>query len=473
MSKNPSGVRFFSSLKVKFALSYMAVIVLALVMMNTYFLSASRDMIFSSKLAGVRSQAAIMETALRDIERLSADAVSQVVARLDLGGLSRVVVMGERGDMLYGAPDESDSVIESYLSSVLSGYDVYYSKFADGAFYVSVFAPVVRGGAVTGSVFITDIDTDQGEILMGLQNTIRSISILMLILSILLIAFILWTIMRRITSVLRAIENVREGEYNYHINMTGNDELAALGRQFDDLTDKLRETDYIRRRFVADASHELKTPLSSIKLLSDSILQNETIDESTVREFVSDIGQEAERLARTTEKLMTLTRLDGGNVEEAAVPVDLRDVVSSTLRMLAPLAEIGEITLTSSLDAGCIVLATEDSLHQVAFNLVENALKYNVPRGSVNVALIRRALETVLRVEDSGIGVPDDDLPHIFNRFYRVDKARSRSFGGSGLGLSIARDTVRAHGGKITAAPRNEGGMVFEVRFPLYTPPEA
>ena len=473
MPRSATGVRFFSSLRVKFALSYIVVIVLILVTMNTYFLAASRDMIFTSKLAGMRNKATIMETALRDIEQLSVESVSQVVTRLDLGGLSRVTIIGERGNMLYDTSSEIDALAATYRDDVLSGYDVFYSKFADGAFFISAFVPVVRGGAVTGAVFLTEIDIDQGEILLGLQATIRNISILTLALSALLVAFILWTIMRRITSILRAIDIVREGEYNYHIKMTGNDELAALGRQFDDLTDKLRETEQIRRRFVADASHELKTPLSSIKLLSDSILQNEAIDASTVREFVSDIGQEAERLARTTEKLMTLARLDDGSIDEAATPVELRDVVSSTLRMLSPLAELGEITLTSSLDAGCIVLATEDSLHQVVFNLVENALKYNVRGGAVNVVLTRRTRETVLRIEDTGIGVPDDDLPHIFDRFYRVDKARSRSFAGSGLGLSIVRDTVRAHLGTITASPRRDGGMVFEAHFPLYAPSEA
>ena len=473
MRRKNAGIRFFSSLRVKFALSYMVVIVLILVTMNTYFLAASRDMIFTSKLAGVRNQATIMETALRDIEQLSAEAVSQVVARLDLGGLSRVTVIGERGNLLYEMPSGPDSLTTEYTNYVLSEYDVFHSEFANGAFSVSACVPVIRGGTVTGGVFLTEIDIEQGQILLGLQTSIRNVSIFTLVLSALLVAFILWTIMRRITSILRAIENVREGEYNYHIKMTGNDELAALGRQFDDLTDKLRETEQIRRRFVADASHELKTPLSSIKLLSDSILQNEAIDASTMREFVFDIGQEAERLARTTEKLMTLARLDdGGSVGEVAGPVELRDVVASTLRMLVPLAELGEITLTSSLDAGCTVLATEDSLHQIVFNLVENALKYNVHGGSVIVSLKRRTHETVLRVEDTGIGVPDDDLPHIFDRFYRVDKARSRAFAGSGLGLSIVHDTVKNNLGTITATPRNKGGMVFEARFPLYAPIE-
>jgi signal transduction histidine kinase len=249
--------------------------------------------------------------------------------------------------------------------------------------------------------------------------------------------------------------------------MTGADELSMLGEEFNSLTSRLRETDEIRRRFVADASHELKTPLASIRLLSDSILQNEGIDDSTMREFVADIGEEAERLTRTTEKLMSLTRLDS-DVAIQNVSVDMRPVAVSTLRMLMPLAANSGISLTSTLDGGCTILATEDSLHQIVFNLVENAIKYNTPGGSVTVRLTREHGSALLDVEDTGIGVPVEDQPYIFDRFYRVDKARSRASGGSGLGLSIVRDTVRELDGSISAFSRSGGGMIFRVRFPLY-----
>jgi signal transduction histidine kinase len=474
-ANNPSGVGFFSSLKTKFTLSYAVMIAVVLILMNTYFLSASRDMIFASKQAFVKSQAAMLETALRDIERLTIDSAEQVVSRLDISGLSHIRITQARGGVLYEmSSDDGDAGAEVFASEygarVLEGYDIYSLSFRDGAFTARAFLPVTRGGAVTGGVLVSETDREQGAILIGLQNTIKNISILIVLLSAALIVFMLWTVMRRITGILRAIVSVREGEYGYRIKMGGSDELAMLGREFDSLTGKLNETESIRRRFVADASHELKTPLASIRLLSDSILQNEEIDGDTVREFVADIGEEAERLTRTTEKLLSLTRLDSG-VAETPVPVDMREVAAATLRMLRPLATSEGITLTSSLDGGCVALLTEDSLHQIVFNLVENALKYNTRGGGVFTHLRREGGEAVFTVEDTGIGVPEDDLRHIFDRFYRVDKARSRSQGGSGLGLAIVRDTVRAYGGTVTAARREGGGMCFEARFPLYTPP--
>jgi signal transduction histidine kinase len=469
-------VRVFSSLRVRIAFSYALLLAVVLVLMNTYFLTASRDMIFTSKHTLIRNQAAIMETALADFDDLSIDDVSQVMARLDVDESMRVVIMDDDGILLY---DTTDSAGGSYYadffqqnaSRALGGYDVISLRFSEGVFYSSALLPVIRDGAVIGAVYVHEGDAQQGAILVGLQSTIKSISILVTALSVFIVALILWTVMRRISSILRAIKLVREGEYNYRISVGGNDELALLGEEFNSLTDRLRDTDEIRRRFVADASHELKTPLASIRLLSDSILNNDGMDPDTVREFVTDIGNESERLARTTEKLMTLTRLDNNIIAERA-SVDMREVATDTLHMLRPLAASRGLTIESALDGGCFVLATRDEVYMIILNLTENAIKYNTPGGSVCVKLTREAEHSILTVDDTGIGVPEADMPHIFDRFYRVDKARSREAGGSGLGLSLVRDAALGLGGSVTAENRRDGGMRFRVRLPLYIAPE-
>jgi len=297
-----------------------------------------------------------------------------------------------------------------------------------------------------------------------MQDTIRNISVMVIIFSVAAITFILWTVMRRVNSIISAIEYVREGEYSYLISMRGSDELARLGDEFDSLTGKLRETDELRRRFVSDASHELKTPLASIRLLADSILQNKDIERDTVLEFIGDIGMEADRLERTTGKLMTLTRLDS-HINDELKSVDMKLAMESTLRMLRPLASNKGIILRSSLADDCFIKATEDSIHHIVFNLVENAIKYNQPDGSVYVRLEGIDKVVIITVKDRGVGVPEEDLPYIFDRFYRVDKARSREAGGSGLGLAIVKDTVLELGGKVKAELRKGGGMSFHVIF--------
>ncbi|SHH58015.1 Signal transduction histidine kinase [Sporobacter termitidis DSM 10068] len=457
---------------------YFSIIAVVLILMNTYFLTQSRDIIFQSKKNFIETQAFFIASNLSTSfpTSLSIDGVFQVMDALDVTGLTHITIVGIDGNALYDNKTGNDKTDPNFFSDSvnqsLAGNDVFSSSFSDGAFSSSAFTPVSKdGGAPIGVVYVHEYDTEQGQILLRLQSTIQNISLVIALLSVIMVGFVTWTIMHRITSILKAIESVREGEYNYRIQVRGNDELALLGDEFNSLTDRLRETEEIRRRFVADASHELKTPLASIRLLSDSILQNEGIDTDTVQEFVSDIGTEAERLSRTTEKLMSLTRLDA-NIVTARETVDVRSVITSTMRMLNPLAESRGLKLDAKLDGGCFVYSTEDDIYQIVFNLVENAIKYNLPGGSVTVTLTREESEILLTVDDTGIGVPEPDLPYIFDRFYRVDKARSRASGGSGLGLSIVRATVQENNGTITAQRRESGGMRFEVIFPLYVSPQ-
>lgn len=232
------------------------------------------------------------------------------------------------------------------------------------------------------------------------------------------------------------------------------------------MTDILRRTEESRRQFVSDASHELKTPLASIRLLTDSILQNENMDRETTLEFVQDIGESAERLQRLSEKLLDLSRLDSGAVRQE-VPVDLTEAARRTMRLLTPLAQEKEVTLSCASAGPVYILAGEDDVSQILYNLVENAVKYNTPGGTVDIT-VRGGAEAALTVADTGIGIPEEDLPHIFSRFYRVDKARSREAGGSGLGLSIVQDAVALYGGGIRVEPNRPRGTVFCVTFPPY-----
>ena len=258
---------------------------------------------------------------------------------------------------------------------------------------------------------------------------------------------------------------VADGEYDYRMKVKGRDEIAELGEEFNLLTERLDETEKQRRRFVSDASHELKTPLASIRLLADSVVQNDNVDMATVREFAADISSEAKRLQRTTEELLDLSRLDDG-VHVQSAPVDLKQVALDALVLLRPLAAEKKVYLHLELGEGCVIMANTDDMFHVLFNLTENAIKYNVEGGGVWLRLHRDEETVTVTVADSGIGIPEEDRLNIFSRFYRVDKARSRASGGSGLGLSIVHDAVMAHGGTITVGPNKPQGSVFTVSFP-------
>lgn len=460
------------SVQLQFVATFSLIILGLLALLNTYPLIVFRDLIFDSKQSSMQSQASVMSSALSPLETLAADNVRQVMELMDVVSLSRVVVTDEAGLILYDTselnPKTGRYALVSEVSIALRGEKVFFSRFSDNAFVSRTAMPVMNGGVIIGSVYLCEYDVEQGQFITEVQRYLRNISLAVGAFALILIFIFTRTLTRRITDLVRAIRIVRDGDYDYRMSVRGNDELTELGEELNGLTERLQSTEEARRRFVSDASHELRTPLASIRLLSESILQSGAMDNETMREFVSDIGNESERLQRTTEKLLDLTRIDR-ETEVAREMVDVKKVVENTLHMLSPLAEKNMIELKWDLADGCGIYAAEDDIYQIVFNVVENAIKYNLSGGEVSLALFCEEGEVVLRVDDTGIGIPEEDLPHIFSRFYRVDKARSREAGGSGLGLSIVRDAVILHGGTVKASPLLERGTRFELRFRLHT----
>lgn len=449
----------------------MAIILVLLILANTLFLTKSRDMIFTSKKTMLENQSAVITLSLSSMDTLNVDNVSQLMGLLNVSALKRISVISADGNVLYDdstpIANEAPYDVEEYINTAMNGYMAFYSDFSGGAFRSAMFNPIIINNGIAGVLMLYDVDISQGNVLLTLQSSIKTITIIVAVISIGMISAIIYYLLTRINAILTGIQPVRDGKYNSRIEMKGNDELAALAHEFDRLTQRLQETDNIRRQFVADASHELKTPLASIRLLSDSILQVDSIDTETAREFVEDIGNEAERLAKTTEQLLSLTKLDN-NISSNREAIDLTDIVNRTIRMLNPIADSRSVTLSADLSPGCLVCATEDELFHIVINLIENAIKYNVDGGSVYIKSEYYADNIVFTVSDTGIGIPQSELPHIFERFYRVDKARSREAGGTGLGLSIVRSTANQLCGSVIAFRRKEGGMTFQVRLPAY-----
>ena len=321
-------------------------------------------------------------------------------------------------------------------------------------------------GNLIGCVYMMECDTTQGALIASLEKNILAVTLVLEIFVIVFSIAFAEVFSRRLRRILSSIRIIRSGDYSHKVFMGGHDELTYLGNEFNDLTDRLHDSQKTQRQFVSDASHELKTPLASIKLLADSILQND-MDAETAREFVADIGNEADRLTRMSEKLLSLSRVDseyGGNREIVYIAPTVRRVT----RMLRGVARKNNITLQQNLENDCSILILEDDLYQIIFNLVENGIKYNTPGGTLTVSLHRDEENAVIEVSDTGMGIPEDAVSHIFERFYRVDKARSRQTGGSGLGLAIVWDTVNRNDGEITVHSNPGRGTTFTVTFPAF-----
>ncbi len=459
----------WDSLQFRFGVSYILVIVGVLLLLNTYPLLASEDLVFRSKTATMQSGISVMINSLSGLDRLTEENVANAMAITQETTFSRIMVTDSAGLVLYDSR-ETGSVVGDYalfaeIVQALMGLDASSCTYQGGAFRSRAASPVLYQNQIIGAVYAYEYDTEQAALLSDLQSNLLRISAVTGAVVMVLSLILSKALTQKIGLLLTAIREVREGAYSHRAEIRGRDEIAQIGEEFNSLTDRLQTTETARRRFVSDASHELKTPLAAIRLLSDSILQTESIDLDTTREFVSDIGREAERLSRITEDLLRLTRLDNG-ILEPMTEVDVLPVLEQVMRMMSLVAQEKGVDLTYSAAEGCTVLATKDEIHQVIYNLTDNAVKYSAAGGFVQVSLALDEEQVVLTVADNGVGIPEADLPRIFERFYRVDKARSRAAGGTGLGLSIVSDTVKRRGGTVEAANRPDGGSLFTVRWP-------
>ena len=229
----------------------------------------------------------------------------------------------------------------------------------------------------------------------------------------------------------------------------------------------MKVLDDSRQEFVSNVSHELKTPLTSMKLLADSINSMEDAPVELYQEFMSDIGNEVDRETKIINDLLSLVKMDKSAGDLNITNVNINELLEQILKRLKPIAEKQNIELV--LESFRPVSADVDEVKiTLAFtNLIENAVKYNRPDGWVHVSLNADHQYFYLKVEDCGIGIPEESLEHIYERFYRVDKSHSREIGGTGLGLAITRSAVLMHRGAIKVFSTVGEGTIFNVRIPL------
>ncbi len=458
----------YSSTQFRYAMTYVLITVVALYFLNYYSSVTSQELFYKSKEVSMVEKCLLASDEVAKLEVLNPSTVTEAVDQMGSLKVSRLIVTDQNGLALY---DSAGTALDSYILlpevvTAMAGNDVFSWQYHDGVMRSQAATPVIFYGSVAGCVYMMEYDSDQGHLMHSLQNTVLQITVV-LVAAVLVFSLIYSsTFSRRLKRIMNSMRIIQEGDYTHKVKMGGNDELTVLGNEFNDLTERLQTSEQKRTRFVSDASHELKTPLASIKLLSDSILQND-MDPETVREFVEDIGNEAERLNRMTAKLLSLTKIDGDLTADCEI-IYMAPTVDRVIRMLSSLAQANSIDIHRDLEGDRPILIQEDDLYQIVFNLIENGIKYNTPGGALTVCLRQEEDNAILEVRDTGVGIPEDALSHIFERFYRVDKARSRASGGSGLGLAIVRAIVQRNRGQITVDSIPGKGTTFSVCFPSF-----
>ncbi len=453
---------------------YVVITFIVLLFLNIYCSRASQDVFRQNKETAMYEKCHLASDEIAQLEVVNAEGISQILTQLGSMTASRILITDPSGLAIYDSLNQLTGRYCLFPEIALSmdnsvheyGNDAFSFLYSRGAIRASYASPIIRYGNIVGCVYMTEYDPEQGALLQSLQSNVLKITLILEAVLILFSAAFTKTFSRRLNRIMTSMRIIQEGDYSHKVSMGGNDELTVLGNEFNDLTDRLQTSEQKRRRFVSDASHELKTPLASIKLLTDSILQND-MDSETVREFVGDIGDEAERLNRVASKLLTLTKVDGEPEEENEI-IPMAPTIRRVARRLTGIARKSHITVNMELSQDTPILIPEDDLYQIAFNLIENGIKYNVPGGSLAVTLSRDEENAYLEVRDTGVGIPEEAIPHLFERFFRVDKARSRKSGGSGLGLAIVRAIVQRNRGDIRVESTPGEGTIFTVSFPAF-----
>jgi two-component system sensor histidine kinase BaeS len=303
---------------------------------------------------------------------------------------------------------------------------------------------------------------DREALLERLRSSQAQSALLAIAAALLVGGLLAYRFVRPIRQLTEVNRRYAQGDRGARVNVGGNDELAELGASFNHLADQLSAEQERQKQLLADIAHELRTPLTVMRGELES-MQDGLMEKSP--ENLGRLIEEVDLLTRLVQDLRLLTIADAGALELHPAPVDLGGLAQEVMMAFNSKAEAKGIRLDAEARP-VTVQADRDRLTQVIYNLLENALRHTPEGGSITVSTRPEGQQGVLEVADTGPGIPQADLLHLFERFYRADKARTRETGGSGLGLAIAKALVEAHGGQIAAQNREGGGAIFTVRLP-------
>ncbi len=315
-------------------------------------------------------------------------------------------------------------------------------------------------GAVLISSSLEGVYREMGS----LKWTVASVSIGIIALSMVLIFFVSGTISRPIFNLTRASAKIRRGRYGEIVNIKRKDEIGRLIETFNEMSKTLYVVESNRKKFISDVSHELKTPLASIKALIESLTLYENNDVGIYRECLKDINTELDRLSNLVKSLLTTVRFG----EEKIVPrkENLKDIVGEVVKLMSPYAAKNNVKLVNNTEADCMVSCDRDKIKEVLINLIDNGIKYgddNKPSKCVEVGLDIDRKVFALNVRDNGKGMDENEIPYVFENFYRIDRARDGNIRGFGLGLSIVRYILDKHSWTISVRSQAGEGSVFSI----------
>lgn len=454
-------------------LTYFIIIVLTLGIIGVYTVNTINRYIMNQKEIDTLSGANVLAGYISQYQDLSAESINFLLEQQQITSSCRVLMLDTEATVAY---DSNNGLMQgkfmpsaAILDAIGGNNTVEQITDNNGELLVCAAVPIVKNKVVTGVIYYqvsaADAANFMDEVFMTIVMLIILISILVGIVSFIMSGIITAPI-RNLTEKL---SKATAEQTDYYIEAAGGGEIGQLVDSFNKMTQQIQLQEVKRQEFVSNASHELKTPLSSIKLISDSLLNVQDAPPEMVEEFLTDMNVQVERLTRIVDKLLTLTRMDNSAAVsrmEFAV-TDMTELCSNIVKALRPLAEQKHIELSYNPELTVYSKIERDRMWEAIYNVLDNSIKYTKDGGKVTMNLTKDENNIIITISDTGIGIAPDELYKIFDRFYRVDKARARETGGTGLGLSIALTAVELHGGNIKVESTEGEGSTFHIIVPI------
>lgn len=473
------GIRnFLKSMKFRLICLFMLIGILTGILIRTGILTVYEKHAVSNRSVDVIGQAKILANQMVSTDYINGAESESITSQLQQ--MSRIYdgrillidssfhIIKDTYDLDTDKTIISEEVIKSFRGEDSMNYDV-------DNHYVEMTIPLTTDNVESGEksiigVLLISVSTD--SILANLEYMRNAALVLQIFGAVLLFAVSVFLSVRLTNPLKNMASSIAEIQNGYgtsdgELMIKGYSETVQISEKFNKLYSRMKMLDDSRQEFVSNVSHELKTPLTSMKVLADSLNGQEDVPVEMYREFMLDIGNEIERENKIINDLLSLVKMDKSASDLNITSVNINEMLDLILKRLKPIAEKQHVDLVLESFRPVTAEIDEVKLTLAITNLVENAIKYNKEDGWVHVSLNADYQYFYLKVEDSGIGIPEDSLEHIYERFYRVDKSHSREIGGTGLGLAITRNAILMHRGAIKVFSTEGEGTLFTVRIPL------
>lgn len=453
-------------------------IIVPTILLSIFIMAMSTTGFIDKKIDRFKSNNTMLKNSIVSegyIENLQSEVVDTQIEQLSKEYNCRIEIINTQYKILKDT-DSSESGKTSISDSVLKcleGENIYIKnmdeKFVEFAIPLVTTVPNEEGKTksnIIGALYINYSIADVESFSDTLGRYVVMVDCLLVVFA-LVAAWVCSVLFSRpLKRVQENIENISVGKGTRR-NTRDYSEIVEISEKFQKMMDRMNTQEKSRQEFVSNVSHELKTPITSMKVLAESLIGQQGMPEDLYQEFLQDICKEIDRENDIITDLLELVRMEKSETEINISSVNINEILETVLKRLKPIAESKNIELVFESFRPVIADVDKVKFASVATNLVENAIKYNNTDGAVTASLNSDHQYFYLKVTDTGIGISEEDQKRVFDRFYRVDKARSRATGGTGLGLAITKDIVLKHHGSIKIHSKEGEGTTFTVRIPL------